>query len=167
MNDLKKLSYMELLGLHVEILEELRYRGVIRTMNNPTGDLAEFLFCQAFSWKLAPNSNKGFSATDSRGNRYQIKGRRPHQRNTSRQLSQMRNLESFDTLAAVLFDDKYAVKRAALIPGAVVHEQSKFVEHTNSYKFMLTDDVWDDEQVTDVTEKLRAVVAQEMVMGAS
>ena len=47
--------------------------------------------------------------------------------------------------------------RAGLIPCAVVRERCKFVRHTNSYKFMLTDDVWDDRRVTDVTGKLRAV----------
>lgn len=28
-------------------------RGVIRSANNPTGDLAEHLFCKAFGWKQA------------------------------------------------------------------------------------------------------------------
>ncbi|MCY3772548.1 MAG: hypothetical protein OXG98_11090 [Gemmatimonadetes bacterium] len=47
--------------------------------------------------------------------------------------------------------------RAALIPRAVVRERCSFVQHTNSYKFMLTDDVWDDGRVTDATKILRAV----------
>ena len=72
----------------------------------------------------------------------------------------MRDLDSFDTLAAVLFDEEYGVVRAALIPGSVVRERCKFVEHTNSYKFMLTDDVWDDGRVTDVTGRLRAEVRE-------
>ena len=43
-----------------------------------------------------------------------------------------------------MFDEKYQVSRAALIPIAVVHDRCKLVQHTNSYKFMLTNDVWDD-----------------------
>ena len=160
MNDLKKLSLAGLLGLHAGIMEELRRRGVARSANNPTGSLAEFLFCRAFSWRQASNSEKGFDAKDRRGDRYQIKGRRLHRRNRSRQLSAMRDLDGFDVLAAVLFDDEYGVVRAALIPGSVVRERCKFVEHTNSYKFMLTDDVWDDRRVKDVTAKLRAEVSQ-------
>ena len=157
MIDLKNLPLGRLLGLHAGIMEELRRRGVARNENNPTGNLAGFLFCAAFSWQQAPNSEKGFSASDDRGVRYQIKGRRFHRRNKSRQLSAIRDLDGFDTLAAVLFDEKYRVWRAALVPNEVVRERCKFVRHTNSHKFMLSDDVWKDGRVKDVTGELRTV----------
>ena len=64
MNELNDVSLQALLGLHAGIMEELRRRGVARSASNPTGNLAEFLFCRAFSWKQAPNSEKGFDATD-------------------------------------------------------------------------------------------------------
>ena len=155
MIDLKNLPLASLLGLQAGIMEELRCRGIARTENNLTGNLAEFLFCCALSWRLAPNSEKGFTAWDDHGKRLQIKGRRLHPRNKSRQLSAIRDRDGFDTLAAVLFDNEYRVCRAALIPSKVVRERCKFVQHTNSYKFMLTDDVWDDGRVKDVTGKLR------------
>ncbi len=155
MIDLKNLPLAGLLGLHAGIMEELRRRGVARNENNPTGNLAGFLFCAAFSWRQAPNSERGYSASDGRGVRYQIKGRRLHRRNKSRQLSAIRDLDGFDTLAAVLFDKEYRVLRAALIPNTVVRERCKFVQHTNSHKFMLHDDVWDDGRVTDVTGELQ------------
>lgn len=41
-----------------------------------------------------------------------------------------------------------------LSPCDVVRERSKYRKHTNSHKFMLTDDVWNDGRVKDVTEKL-------------
>lgn len=116
MNDLKNLSLDDLLGIHVGIMEELRRRGGARSANNPTGKLAEFLFCRAFSWKQASNSQKGFDARDGDGKRYQIKGRHFHQRNKSRQLSAIRNFDGFDVLATVLFDGQYRVSRAALNP---------------------------------------------------
>lgn len=155
MTDLKSLSLRGLLRLHVDIMEELRYRGVVKSANNPTGDLAEFLFCRTFSWQQASNSQRGFDAHDEYGKRYQIKGRRLHRRNTSRQLSAMRDLEAFDTLAAVLFDDDYRVSRAALIPNGVVRGRCSFVQRTNSYRFMLTDEIWDDGRVRDVTAELQ------------
>ena len=160
MIDLKNLSSRNLLSLHAGIMEELRRRGVVRSANNPKGDLAEFLFCRAFSWKQERNAVRGFDASDSRCTRYQIKGRRLHRRNKSQQLSAIRDFDGFDTLAAVLFDDVYQVSRAALIPNAMVRKRCKFVQHTNSYKFMLTDDVWDDKRVTDVTEKLRTAESE-------
>ena len=138
-------------------MEELRARKVLRSANNPTGDLAEYLFCNSFGWKQATNSAKAFDATGDDGKRYQIKGRRIHRRNGSRQLSAIRDPDGFDILAAVLFDDDYKVLRAALIPAGVVREHSKFIEHTNSYKFLLRDAIWESTGVQDVTERLRSV----------
>ena len=157
MSHITRMTLRRLLGLHAGIMEELRRRGVARNENNPTVNLAEFLFCRAYSWQKAPNSEKGFSARDRGGTRYQIKGRRLHPRNESRQLSAIRDLHGFDMPAAVLLDREYRVFRAVLIPCAVVRERCKFDRHTNSYRFMLTDDVWDDARVTDATGELRAV----------
>ncbi|WP_246763593.1 hypothetical protein [Rhizobium sp. 007] len=70
----------ELLTMHAAIMEELRGRNVLRSANNPTGDLAEYLFCAAFGWQQAANSVKGYDALDGAGIRYQVKGRRIHQR---------------------------------------------------------------------------------------
>lgn len=154
--DVEQLSVSDLLLLHARIGESLRGRGVVRSANNPTGDLAEYLFCKAFDWEQAPNSERGFDATGDGGVRYQIKGRRIHRRNKSRQLSAIRNLSSrpFDVLAGVIFDDNFMIIRAALVPFAVVERRATYVAHTNSSKFMLRDDVWDIEGVIDVTKKL-------------
>lgn len=157
--ELRQLSASDLLKLHVAALGELRRRGVLRTENTPTGDLAEHLFCRAFSWEPAGNSQKGFDASHGES-RYQIKGRRLAKPNTSRQLSAIRSPEAFDALAGILFDRDYGVLRAAIMPRAVVDERRTFTEHTNSHKFMLTDDVWDDERVDDVTAMLRAALAE-------
>ncbi len=162
MDDLRNRSCAELLALHVDVLAELRERGVIRSENIPTGDLAEFLFCRAFSWRQEPNSTKGVDAEDGEGNRYQIKGRRIHGRSRSRQLSQIRDLDSFQYLATVLFGERFEVFRAALIPNGIVCSRGSFVKHTNSYRFVLTDDIWNDAGVADVTKELREVASREM-----
>jgi len=150
----------ELPALHIDALEELRQRDILRSANTPTGDLAEYYFCTAFGWKQEKNSKKAFDAIDDAGERYQIEGRRVHCRNKSRQLSAIRDLEGFDFLAAVLFDDYYRIMRAALIPAAVVRENSTFIGHTNSYKFMLCDAIWNFPDVEDVSDRLREVVRQ-------
>lgn len=157
MKYLQAKSISDLLALHTSTMEELRRRGVLRSANNPTGDLAEYLFCAAFGWVQENNSARAFDATGDDGTRYQIKGRRIHHRNRSRQLSAIRNLEGFDILAAVLFDDLYRIKRAVLIPAAVVRENSTYIKHTNSHKFLLRDAVCDARDVEDVTVRLRQV----------
>lgn len=150
------ISTSSLLALHARILDELRERGVLRTANNPTGDLAEHLFCSQFGWQQAPNSEKGFDALDAEGVRYQIKARRLHRRNASRQLSAIRDLEGFDVLAAMLFDEQFRVLRAVLIPAAVVGAHSRYVAHTNSHKFLLRDAICCLPDVSDVTAAFAA-----------
>ena len=53
MIELPQLSSRELLALHANVADELRARGISRSANNPTGDLAEYLFCKAFNWVRA------------------------------------------------------------------------------------------------------------------
>ena len=150
----------QLLSLMGGILAELRGRGICRTENLPTGDFAEFLFRQAFGWKLEGNSRRGFDATDERGKRYQIKGRRLTKHSQSRQLSAIRGLDQFDFLAAVLFDETYGIQRAAIIPAATVKEESTFVKHTNSYKLLLADSAWTLQNVRDVTHEVKSAWRQ-------
>lgn len=150
----------EILKCHVDLMEELRNRDILRSANNPTGDLAEYLFCKALSWKQAANSKAGYDATDEIGLRYQIKGRRIHRRNPSRQVSALRRLSEkpFDVLAGVLFDDNYNVIKAALVPHELVVSQATFRAHTNSHIFYLRDSVWKEDTVIDVTRELQNIL---------
>jgi len=161
--DLKGLPPTELLGLHSEIGEELRSRGILRSSNNPTGDLAEYLFCRAFGWKQFANSESSVDAEGQDGTRYQIKGRRLTRHSKSRQLSAIRELqvERFDFLAGLLFAEDYSILRAALIPHAVVLASATFVERTNSHRFLLRDTVWQAPGVKDVTAQLRSIALGE------
>jgi hypothetical protein len=153
------LTVPELLLLHTKVGEELRKKGVLRSANNPTGDLSEYLFCKAFGWTQAGNSHANVDAVASDGTRYQIKGRRITRYNNSRQLSALRDLQGghFDFIAGVLFNEGYTVMRGALIPHAVALERATFVERTNSHRFLLRDDVWNAIGVRDVSAELRAV----------
>jgi len=156
--DLGQFSAVQLLKLHAKIAEALRARGITRTSNNPTGDLAEYLFCKAFGWKQADNSKANIDAIDAVGRAYKIKGRRVTRHNNSRQLSAIRDLVGghFDFLAGVIVSEDFSVLRAAIIPPDVVRTRAKFVERTNSHKFLLREDVWDASGVRDVTDQLRA-----------
>jgi hypothetical protein len=157
--DLSGLSTVELLALHAQVADELRARGITRSSNNPTGDLAEYLFCKAFGWAQSGNSNANIDAVAPDGTRYQIKGRRITRHNNSRQLSAIRDLPGshFDLLAGVLFNEDYSVMRAALIPHGVALARATFVERTNSHRFLLRDDVWNAPGVRDVTIELQKV----------
>ncbi len=159
MTDLSEKSPQELLRLYADILDELRRRGITRSSNNPVADIAEYLFCKAFGWNLEDNSTAHFDATGPDGITYQIKGRRLARENRSRQVSQIRGLDdkAFDFLAGVLFDHDFSILRAAIVPATVVKRRSTRDAHTNSFRFLLRDEVWGEPGVRDVTEELRNV----------
>jgi hypothetical protein len=157
--DLQQLTVSELLSNYGAIVEELRRRKIVRSLNNPLSDYAEVLFCEAFGWSRENNSAAGHDAVDGAGVRYQVKGRRLTRHNASRQMSAIRNLDAtpFDHLAGVLVDQDFQIIRAALVPIAVVRAKSVHVAHTNSWRFLLRDDVWNQPGVRDVTGELRTV----------
>jgi hypothetical protein len=154
--ELKSWKVADLLRTQSRIVEELRERKIVRSSNGPTGDYAEFLFCKSFGWTQVGNSAKGFDATDSQSNRYQIKGRRPTRYNRSRQVSVIRDLPSkpFEFLAGVLFAEDYSVAKAALVPFDTVRAESKQSDRVRGWIFHLKDSIWDSPGVRDVTSEL-------------
>lgn len=162
MTDVVSAPVSELFGQYVGVMNELRRRNVIRSENNPPGDYGELLFCRAFRWKQTHKSTTGYDAVDASGVRYQIKSRRLTSSNASRQLSAIRDSDNvpFDFLAAVLLGEDFRVVRAAMIPFEVVLRISSSDQHVNAIRLLLTDDVWDDPKVEDVTAALRAAEAE-------
>ena len=119
-------------------------------------DYAEHLIAQALNLQLVTKSTTGFDATDSEGNKYEIKARRLTPQNKSRQLSAIRGLDKdhFNYLAGVLFTNDFKVQKACLIPISVVHRLSVYREHVNAWIFILRDSVWEEDNVIDITDKL-------------
>jgi len=155
-NNLSRKSIIGLLRTHSAIIEELRKRKVVRTRNNPVQGYAEWLVSKKLNLILEPNSNTGFDATDRKGTRYEIKGRRITPSNKSTQLSAIRNLDKkhFDCLIGVIFDKDYNILYAAQIPHKVISEYSTYKAHTNANIFHLRKSVLEDKRVKDITKKL-------------
>src|SRR5690242_20230238 len=93
MKDLKDLKTRELLQLYTSLLKELAARRVVRSANNPVAGVGEYLVVQSLGLKRAPLSTKGYSATDDKNRKYEIKSRRLTQENPSRMLSAIRECE--------------------------------------------------------------------------
>jgi hypothetical protein len=128
--DFSNVTFLELLALQARVADELRTRGITRSSNNPTGDLAEYLFCKAFGWKQAGNSNANVDAIVADGTIIGIRSKAAESLgyNNPCQLSAIRDLGGlhFDFLAGVLFSEDYTVMRAAIIPRAVAVERASF-----------------------------------------
>jgi hypothetical protein len=159
---LARLATSTLLAHYAEVMDVLRERGVIRSSNNPVADYIEHLCELALSLTLAGKSVKGYDATDAVGKKYEIKGRRLTDQNPSRQLGALRGLEErpFDYMAAVLFNEDFKVRKACLLPLKQVHQHSAYIKRTNSYRFLLTDSVWDLPGAVDITKKVKAAQKQ-------
>lgn len=151
---MKDIPTVELLRGFGATLSELRRRGICRSENIPTGDLAEYLVCKALKLQQTPNSEKGFDAIDAAGMRYQIKGRRITSWNSSTQLSAVRELDSspFDWLVAVLFDEEFQVTAAYQISHSACLEVARYVERTNSFTILVNPPFIKHTDTVDLTE---------------
>jgi hypothetical protein len=158
--DLTGASVGELGRLYRSILAELRRRGVIRTGNAPVGDYAEWLVARASGGTLAPNtSQSSWDVEAPDGEHLQVKSRFvTDPGNTGeRQLSPFRSWD-FDAAVIVLFDDDFAVWRAAKLPQSAIEADSAYVGHVNGYRVIARDPLLDAGE--DWTERLR-VAAEE------
>ena len=154
--NLSRMTIYELLATHSAVLAELRDRGVLRSKNTPTGDLAEWLVSNKLGLKLAVNAAAGFDATDANGLRYQIKARRVTPDNKSSQLGVIRNLShgDFDFLIGVIFDADWQVIRAAKIPHQAVAGLATFRKHQNGHVMHLRPSVFNTPSVEDISGML-------------
>jgi len=152
--DISALTDRELLDAHCKVMEELRFRGVVRSANNPVADYTETIVARALKATLENNSKAGFDAVGDNGTRYQIKGRRLSVKNASTQLSALRNIDSrpFDALVPVIFDKNLVVQYAAIIPIEVVQRLGKYTAHTNSTTFYFRRAVLQEPGVVDITQ---------------
>jgi hypothetical protein len=157
MRSLRALTDRKLLSLYGEIMDELRSRGLVRSANGPGADYAEGLVAKALKLKLNALATAGYDGMNSRGEKFEVKCRRPTVHNRSRQLSAIRRLERkhFDFLVGVLFNPDFSVQRVARIPYSVVKKHAKYVEGTNSWKFILSDSVWSLPGVKDITRDVQ------------
>lgn len=132
---LSRLTVLSLLRTHSRILDELKRRGVLRTKNNPVADYAEWVVAKGLRLRLMGNSRSGYDATDRRGARYQIKGRRITAHNPSTQLGSIRNLprHEFDVLIAVIFNSDYSIRYCVSMPHSAVLRLANYRKHTNSW----------------------------------
>ncbi len=153
---LSSFEVIELLQAYAAIIDELKARGIARTMNSPVADYAEWLMATKLGLTLSANSKAGFDAQDKNGLRYQVKSRRMSPKTKSVRLGSIRNLKDnpFDYLLGVIFDYDFHVPYAAKIPWKIVAEESGFSERTNSAIFHLRKSLFERDEVEDITSML-------------
>jgi hypothetical protein len=103
----------ELLRLWARVMSALHDRGVIRSANNPVGDLCDGLVAKHFGVAVETQSTKGYDVFVD-GVRYQVKGRRTTPRSKPSHYSPIRNIDAheFDFVLAVHLDEDFEVTDA-------------------------------------------------------
>ncbi|MGA3094626.1 MAG: hypothetical protein ABSD79_04495 [Dehalococcoidales bacterium] len=136
--DISRLKDTELLGLYADLMEELRHRGILRTSNNPVADYAEYVAVERLHLIRSEKEEKGCDATDNKGKRYQIKGRRLTRHNASRQLGVIRNIEKdlFNSLIVVIFAEHFELMEIWQISISFVKAHSSWSEHQHGHIFI-------------------------------
>jgi hypothetical protein len=106
------LSDKALVATYGEIMRELNRREIIRSYNNPVGDLGERQVCDLLGLRLVDKSVKGYDAVTADGLvKYQIKTRWRGARGW-RNLGGLRDLDErlFDRIAVAILNERtYAV----------------------------------------------------------
>lgn len=118
---LDKLSIRELLALWASTLRELKDRGVVRTFNNPIGDIAEELVALHYGGERGNFSQKTWDVKV--GNELlQVKALRRTGARGRRNLSAIRSETGYTAVIVVIFTEDLRVEKALRVPREVVNE---------------------------------------------
>lgn len=143
----------ELLGEWAAIMRELRERDVIRTNNNPVGDIAEALVHAYYGGDRGSFAQAGWDVKTESGERIQVKAVRNTATNKRTNLSPIRDAD-YDSVVVVVFDEDFQVTEGLKFPRAVVEELFEPTAHVNGRIIRLTKAFRDDPriEVVDLTE---------------
>ncbi|NMN97821.1 hypothetical protein [Antrihabitans stalactiti] len=106
--DLAALTVPELLKLWSGTMSELQDRELVRTNNNPVGDLAEAIVHAHMGGERAGFSQKGWDIRTPDGERVQVKGMRKTATTKRRNLSAIRDAD-YDSVVVVVFDADFGL----------------------------------------------------------
>lgn len=128
--DVKALSVRELLALWASVLRELRERGVVRTFNNPIGDIAEQLVAVHYGGERGSFSQKTWDVRVG-DELLQVKALRRTGSRSRRNLSPVRSDDGYTAVIVVVFTEDLRVDEALRIPREVVNEMFERRAHVN------------------------------------
>ncbi len=115
-------SKRELLSDWVAIMRQLRTLGVIRTNNNPIGDIAEAIVCDHYGGERASFSQKGWDVKAPDGELIQVKSRRRTPESNPTVLSPISD-DEYDSLVVVIFDEDFQVIEGLKANRALVEDR--------------------------------------------
>ncbi len=140
--DPAKRSTRELLADWAAIMRQLRARDVIRTNNNPIGDIAEAIVAAHYNGERGSFSQAGWDVLLRDGTKLQVKALRLAGARGRRNLSPIRDTD-YDVVIVVIFDENFRVTEALRIERETVELLFPHRAHLNG-------------RIITVTKNLRA-----------
>ena len=134
----------ELLADWAAIMRQLRARNVIRTNNNPIGDIAEAIVAAHYKGERGSFSQAGWDVRLTDETKLQVKALRLTGASGRRNLSPIRDTD-YDAVIVVIFDEDFRVTEALRLERATVEQLFPHRAHVNG-------------RIITVTKKLRAAV---------
>jgi hypothetical protein len=126
--ELSEMPTRDLLALWAQTLRELRDREVVRTFNNPIGDIAEALVALHYGGERGSFSQASWDVKTREGELLEVKALRRTGAKTRRNLSPVRS-DGYDAVIVVIFTEDLRVDEALRVPRAVVNELFAWNEH--------------------------------------
>lgn len=118
-------------------MRELRARDVIRTNNNPVGDIAEAVVAAHFQGERGSFSQAGWDVRTPDGERIQVKALRRTPSTKRKSLSPIRDRD-YDSVVVVIFDEDFRVTEGLKVARAFVEEQFPHKEYVNGRVISVT-----------------------------
>jgi len=127
----------ELLGDWAAIMRELAARDVIRTNNNPVGDIAELIVADHYGGERGSFNQAGWDVIAPNGERIQVKSLRKTPDKTRTVLSPIRD-EEYDSVVVVIFNEAFQVTEGLRLTRELVEELFPIKEHQNGRVIRVT-----------------------------
>ncbi len=119
--DASERTTSELLADWGAVMRELRVRDVIRTNNNPVGDIAEAVVAAHYGGERGSFVQAGWDVKTPEGERIQVKAMRLTATGKRRNLSPIRDSD-YDSVVIVIFDEDFRVTEGLKLTRELVEE---------------------------------------------
>jgi len=128
------------------IMRELRHRKIIRTNNNPVGDIAEAIVADYYQGERGTFSQAGWDVKTPAGELIQVKAMRQTGEDKRRNLSPIRD-EDYHVVVVAVFNEDFLVTEGFRIPRKVVEEHFPNRSHVNGRVIVVTQALRKDPRV--------------------
>lgn len=146
--EFENLNTRQLLALWARTLRELLDRRIVRTLNNPIGDIAEAIVAEHFDGTRATFNNPGWDVATPDGQKIEVKSLRLTGIKPRTNLSPIPRNSEFTSLVIVVFDEELRVMESLLVPREVVLSVFKPRARDGATIVRVTDALRDDPRVT-------------------